>query len=757
MIKKRILIYLFLFSLFLYGCAGSLKSNKYPYQNPKLPIKERISDLIGRMTLKEKINQLDMYKGIEVANKEGHASVSFSAEKIKKMVGTAGIGSIHDFYPVSAALTNQIQKYAITKTRLGIPIIFIEEGLHGYLGKGATMFPVPLELASAWDTTMVHNIGRVVATEARAHGIDMILGPVLGIAREPRWGRVEETYGEDPYLDAMNAVAMVTGLQGKSLKDENAVISEPKHFAMHSVPEAGSNASPTSVGVREARTSFLYPFKKAVKEGGALGIMAAYSENDGIPCIDNHWLLTNVLRKEWGFKGFVLSDLGAIHMTWDDHRVASGPSDALAQALNAGVDMQFYDFSHKEFHKAIRKALKDKELSIKTLNNAVRDVLYVKFRLGLFDHPYTDTTLVSKVYHTKQHQELALQAAQEGICLLKNKGHLLPLNKKVHSIAVIGQLATSQYLGDYSHKAKGISVLDGLKERCGSSVKINYSEGYSEDSSKYVQASLLRKAVRVAQRSQVSVVVLGEYEREDGEGKDRANLNLDPNQEKLIQSIYRTGKPVIVVLENGRPLTINWVAKHIPSIVEAWYYGEKGGLAVANVLLGKVNPSGRLPITFPRSVGEVPFYYDHKPSSTHRYVDEPNRKPLFPFGFGLSYTTFKYSDLQISPSKIPVNGKTIVSVTVKNTGKVKGTEVVELYVRNELSSVTTPVLALKGFSRVMLNPGESKVVHFQLGPEQLSLWNREMKHVVEPGRFKIMIGSSSADIRQQGSLLVTKE
>jgi beta-glucosidase len=742
-------------NFFLLSYAGNIKSNTYPYQNAKLPIEERITDLIGRMTADEKIEQLDMYWGKEVANMDGHEAASYSNEKEKQMIGTTGIGSVHDFYPINAGIANQLQKYAIVRTRLGIPILFIEEGLHGYLGHGSTMFPVPLMLSSTWDTTLVRKIGRTIATEARAHGMDMILGPVLGLAREPRWGRVEETYGEDPYLDACNGVAMVKGLQGKNLADKNAVIAEPKHFAVHSIPEAGSNTSPVSIGEREMRSSYLYVFEKAVREGGAMGIMAAYHDLDGIPCVDNKWLLTDVLRKEWGFKGFVLSDLGAISMTLNDHHVATDISDALAQTFKAGLNMQFYDFSHTEFHQAMLKALKNKMLSEEDLNNAVRDVLRVKFCLGLFDHPYTDTTLVSKVYHTEQNQNLALQAAQEGICLLKNDRQLLPLNKNIHSVAVIGELASSTYLGDYSEGSTGISILDGLKNRAGNSMNISYEEGYNQDTSAYKQATLLRDAIVLAKQSDISIVVVGEYESEDGENKDRADLNLDKNQMNVIQSIYQTGKPVVVVLENGRPLTINWINKYIPSIVEAWYSGEKGGLAIADVLLGNVNPSGKLPITFPRSVGQIPFYYDYKPTSLHRYVDEANT-PLYPFGYGLSYTTFKYSDLQITPAEIPVTGKVTISVAIQNTGNVEGTEVVQLYVRDEESSVTTPLITLKGFSRIKLKPGESGIVHFKLGYDQLSLWNREMKRVVEPGTFKIMVGSSSADIRQQGSLTVTK-
>ena len=750
--KKNITyILIIMFTICSYAC--NKKQSKYPYHDTTLPVEKRVHDLLNRMTVDEKIQQLDMYWGREVANMGGHEAASYSKEKVEEMIGTTGIGSVHDFYPIRSEIGNQIQKYAMEKTRLGIPVMFIEEGLHGYSGFGSTSFPIPLELSGAWDTALVHKVGRAIATEMRAHGIDMILGPVLCLPRDPRWGRVEETYGEDPYLDAMNGVAMVKGLQGASLDRGDAVVAEPKHFAIHGIPEAGSNTSPVSIGEREARSTFLYVFEKAVRDGGAMGIMAAYHDLDGIPCVDNKWLLTDVLRKEWGFKGFVLSDLGAIRMTLDDHKVAADTVDALAQTFEAGMNMQFYDFDHKGFHNAMLKAINTKKLPEADLNRAVRDILKVKFLLGLFDHPYIDTTFVSKVFHNAEHQALALRAAHEGICLLKNENGVLPIIKNVKSIAVIGPLAASTYLGGYSNdEGKAVSILDGLKQRAGNSIKIDFADGYAPDSDS-LSAIYLLKAEDLVKKSDMAVVVLGEDIKIIGEGKDRANIDLNESQMNLIKKLHQTGKPIAVVLSNGRPLTINWVAANIPSIVETWFSGEKSGLAIADVLLGNVNPSGKLPITFPRSIGQVPFYYDHKPTSRHNYVDEANT-PLFPFGLGLSYTTFKYADLQISPSNIPVTGKTKISVKITNTGKVEGTEVAQLYVRDEVSSVTTPIIALKGFNRITLKPGESEEVTFEVGPEQLSLWNREMKRVVEPGVFKIMVGSSSADIRQQGSLIV---
>jgi beta-glucosidase len=744
-------VWMILFSLSFIGTANH---PVFPYQNVAIPVDQRVADLIARMTVEEKIRQLDMYWGREVANMSGHQASSYNEEKVVQMIGNHGIGSIHDFYPLSADIANRIQRYAVEKTRLGIPVLFIEEGLHGYCGEGSTEFPIPLQLSSTWDTALVRRVGHTIATEARAHGVDMILGPVLCMARDPRWGRTEETYGEDPYLDARCGVAMVKGMQGDGLSHSDAVIAEPKHFATHGIPEGGSNTGPVEMGERENRSSFLYVFEKAVREGGAMGIMAAYSELDGIPCVDNKWLLTDVLRKEWGFKGFVLSDLGAIRMTLENHHVAADSSDALAQALKAGLDMQFYDFGHDELVKAIRVAIVRKDLSLADLDRAAGDILRVKFLLGLFDHPYTDLTLKDQVFHTSESQDLSLQAAREGIILLKNDKGVLPLDKPGQHIAVIGPLAASTYVGGYSSpSAQGISILDGLRDRAGNNAVISYAKGYDPGAGDSA-AGLGQQAIDLVRQADVAVVVLGEELREIGEGKDRAALGLSEGQTNLIKAIHATGKPVAVVLFNGRPLTIDWVAEHIPAIVESWFAGEKGGLAIADILLGKINPSGKLPITFPRSIGQLPMYYDHKPTSYHRYVDELST-PLFPFGLGLSYTHFEYSSLQVTPARVAAAGNADISVTVKNTGDREGTEVAQLYIREVTATVTTPEIALKGFGRILLRPGESGTIHFTLGPDQLALWNRQMHRVVEPGIFNIMVGSASNDIRQTGTLQIT--
>ena len=416
--------------------------------------------------------------------------------------------------------------------------------------------------------------------------------------------------------------------------------------------------------------------------------------------------------------------------------------------------MQFYDFPHDQFSAAIKEALKSKQLSVNELNRAVSNVLRVKFMLGLFDHPYIDEGLVKKVYHTEASHAVALKAAQEGISLLKNENSLLPLGPGAHAVAVIGPLAASTYLGGYTNPSgKGIAIIDALKQRAGNSLDIKYEAGYSADTSAAKQTENLQNAIGAVNKADVAIVVLGEDINEVGEGKDRSNLDLNQRQTRLIEAVYKTGKPTVVVLFNGRPLCVNWVAKKIPAIVESWFLGDSGGLAIADVLLGKVNPSGKLPMTFPRSVGQLPYYYDHKPTSRHVYVDQ-DTSALFPFGHGLSYTSFQYSGLNIAQAHIPLNGSVNVSINIKNTGKVEGTEVVQLYLRDVVATVTTPVKSLKGFKRISLKSGESGIVQFKINNKELMLWNRQMKQVVEPGEFKVMVGSSSEDIRAKGSFYV---
>ncbi|MDR3219645.1 MAG: glycoside hydrolase family 3 C-terminal domain-containing protein [Dysgonamonadaceae bacterium] len=880
----KIKVYL-LILICLFLCAYN--SSIPVYKDASAPIEKRIKDLLSRMTLEEKAAQLDMLKAPDILL----TADSYKEDVVAHFFDTISIGSIHDFYPISAEIANELQARAVERSRLGIPVLFIEEGLHGYCGEGSTTFPVPLGMASAWDTTLMYKVGRAIARETRAHGVHFLLGPNLDLARDPRWGRTEETYGEDVYLSSRMAVSMVKGLQGNNLKDKDAVAAEPKHFGVHGIPESGSNTGPVFIGEREARSTHLYVFEKAVKEAHARGIMAAYHDIDGIPCISNEWLLTDLLRKEWGFTGMVVTDLGAIRRLLTPHFTAANPKDAITQAINAGLDMQFYDFSYDVFQKAVVEAVKDGSIPKEKIDRAVAAVLRIKFELGLFEHPYTDVSLVEKVFHSPEHKALALEAGRKSIILLKNENNTLPLRKNIQKITLVGNLANLSSIGGYSPKrARGTTVLDALKKHYGNDVQINYIKtdisdklkdlspetlsntsnpaiqglygeyfnniemqgkpaytsidenfsyswhnlspapgvnidnfsvrwtGYltapvsglyefnlvSDDYAKlYLNDKLFidnwgekksgngksntvsltggtkvpikiefadldenaslalkwriveaandgsfhNKITEAAAASDVTILVLGETDQEVGEGKDRQNLNMNTMDIEMLKAASRGGKPVVSVLLNGRPLVFTPVVDNSAAILEAWFPGESGGDAIVDVLSGAYNPSGRLTISIPKYQGPMPVYYSKKPSSQRRYTDG-NGEALYAFGHGLSYAVFEYANLQITPANPSRKENITVTLDVKNTGTVDGVETVQLYVRDVLGSVTTPVKALKGFSQVYLKAGETKQVKIIVTPEEhLWLINQDMKRVVEPGDFEFMIGSSSSDIK----------
>jgi beta-glucosidase len=706
-----------------------------PYKQANLPIEDRVHDLIGRMTIEEKARQLDLYAGqpelIDKATDGLHAApdAAFQAVGAMKLWGNLGVGGIHDLYP-SAELANAIQQWAIAHSRLGIPAIFIEEGLHGY--SDGTVFPAPINLASTWNPETALLTGGAIASEARAAGVHMILAPVLDVAREPRWGRVEEDFGEDPYLTGRLGLAYVQGAQGESLSSDSSVAAEPKHFAAHGSPESGLNTSPVHIGERELRTIMLKAFEPAIRDGHAMGVMAAYHEIDGVPVAADRALLNQVLREDWGFQGFVLSDLGAIRRLWQDHRVAASPRDAIVKAIDAGVDMQFYDFDHSVFQTAIVSAIKDHTLSMDALDRAASAVLRVKFALGLFDHPFTDTALTARVKRSSGHLALSLESARQSMTLLKNENHLLPLPKTVRHLALIGPNAAVARYGDYEDEKNGarIGIFDGLRSLL-PDARIDLDDG-----------SNISRAVGIAKNAEIVILALGERQGISGEGFDRQTLDLPDNQEALLEAVTSAGRPAVLVLENGRPLTINWAAEHIPAILEAWYPGEFGGRAVAETLFGDNNPGGKLAITFPRSVGQLPDYYNFDPSKTTKYVDGDS-KPLFPFGFGLSYTTFSYSGLSILPVAAGSADDVTVNVQVTNTGAVEGDEVAQLYLSHDFSSVEVPAKALKGFRRIHLKPAESQTVTFHLQQSELALWNSDHKWVVEPGGYSVTVGGSS--------------
>jgi beta-glucosidase len=688
-----------------------------------------------RMTLAEKARQLDMYSGAkdlmsrQLDSTHAAPDAVFLPEKAQNLWADLGVGSVHDLYPTPEQ-ANAIQKWVISHNRLGIPALFIEEGLHGF--NTGTVFPAPIGLAATWDPEMAQKTAAAIAAEARSTGVDMILAPVLDLARDPRWGRIEEDFGEDPYLTGQMGLAYVRGAQGDSLASDHTVIAEPKHFAGHGSPEGGTNTSPVHMGERELRSMMLPPFAEAIREGHAMAVMAAYHEIDGIPVTDDPFLLKTILRQEWGFPGFVLSDLGAIERLHGAHRVAATPEAAVCMAIRSGVDMQFYDFDHTVFQNALINCVHQGTLPVDDLDRAVRSVLRVKFELGLFDHPFVDPTLSAQVYRSPRHLTLSLQSARESMTLLKNDGHLLPLSKSTLRIAVIGPNADAARYGDYEDEKNGehISILQGVRELLpGSTVTFDHGGN-------------IPAAVETASQADVVILALGERQGISGEGFDRSCLGLPGEQEQLLEAVEGTGKPVVLVLENGRPLTIDWARQHVPAILEAWYPGEFGGRAIAETLFGENNPGGKLTITFPRSVGQIPDFYNADPSRIRKYIDGSG-DPLFPFGFGLSYTTFRYDRLAVQASAAGSHGDIRVTFDVTNTGDRAGDEVAQMYVRENVSSVETPERALKGFSRIHLQPSETRTVTFLVPQRQLAVWNAEKKWTVEEGLYTFWVGGSS--------------
>ncbi len=744
------------------------------YLDPSAPVELRVKDLLRRMTLEEKIAQLQclwLRIGMEV----------LSEDKFKELAGK-GIGEIARASGAlgvkpgeGARIVNKIQKFLVEKTRLGIPAIIHEECLTGFLAMGATVFPQAIGLASTWDPELIEKIASAIRRQMRACGAHQGLAPVLDVARDPRWGRTEETYGEDPYLVARIGVSYIKGLQGEDLR--NGIIATAKHFAAHGFPEGGRNCAPVHATPKEFREVFLFPFEAAVKLARVYSIMNAYHDVDGVPCASSKTLLTDILRGEWGFDGFVVSDYFAIRMLENFHYVASDAKDAAAKAIIAGIDVELpvVDCYGKPLLDAVNEGL----VSEGIVDTAVSRVLKAKFLLGLFENPYVKAEEAAGQLDKEEDRALALRAARESIVLLKNNG-VLPIPSTIRSIAVVGPNASSKrnLHGDYSFTAhmdskdkppgydevfeegavKTVSILEGIKNRVSAGVTINYAKGcdVTGDSKEG-----FKEAVEAAMKSDIVIAVMGEksgmFEAgTSGEGCDSYSLRLPGVQEDLMRELCNTGKPIVLVLVNGRPLSLGWIAEKCSAIVEAWYPGEEGGNAVADVLFGYYNPGGKLPITFPKDVGQIPLNYSRKPSSFRNYVGM-DAKPLFPFGHGLSYTRFEYSSLEISPSTISSTGHVKIRFKLKNSGEREGDEVVQLYVRDVVASVSRPVMELKGFKRISLNPGEVKEVEFTLFAEQLAFYDEYMRLVVEPGAFELMIGSSSEDIRLKGEFRIIGE
>jgi beta-glucosidase len=732
------------------------------YRNPNLAIEDRVPDLLSRMTLEEKVAQV-------APSQPGHASVidptgTFTDETARQTLAQWGSPDVEFTPKRSAILRNGIQRYLKEKTRLGIPELFMGEALHGYMEYGSTSFPQAIGLASTWDPDLVKQVFTAAGDEAGSRGADQVFTPVLDLARDPRWGRTEETYGEDPYLVSRMAVAAVTGLQGDPFFiSRHHVMATMKHFAVHGQPEGGTNTAPGNYSERTIRETFLVPFQAAVQEGHVGSVMASYNEIDGIPSHINHWLLGKVLRQEWGFNGYVTSDGDGLQMLVNTHHVAATKADAARLAIVAGVD---YDLSDGSVYRTLLYQVRQGIVPESDLDRAIGKVLAAKFRLGLFENALVDPDLAEKTTNSAEHRAIALKAAQEVVVLLKNQNNLLPLDlDKLKTIAVIGPNADGLHLGGYSRNpVHGVTILQGIQNRVGLKAKVIFAEGcrftnksqdwhgWFEDNVELVdpktQAEKIKGAVDAAKQADVAILVVGENESTNREAwsethrGDRDSLDLLGAQNDLVKAVVETGKPTIVFLINGRPLSINYIAEKVPAIVEGWYLGEEGGTAAANVLFGDVNPGGKLPITFPHSVGDLPDFYNHKPSANRSYAFS-TREPLYPFGYGLSYTTFKFDNLRVEPSEIHHGGTAKVSVEVTNTGSREGDEVPQLYVHQKIASVTRPVKALKGFQRITLKPGEKKTVEFTVTPEALSMLNTEMHNVVEPGVFEVMVGPDS--------------
>ena len=740
----------------------------YDYKNPSLSLDDRVADLLNRMTIEEKIAQLMglWNDGIEDFSEE----TLNDPVKMKEIFGN-GCNSVH---PSALGIKeiveqrNKIQEYLVKETRLGIPAIFVDEGQHGLMRPNSTVFPQAIGLACSWDPVLFEKVYNVVAHEMRSRGTHHALSPVIDICRDPRWGRVEETYGEDPYLNSVLGCAAVKGLQGTdngSVK-ENNVAATLKHFLGHGQPEGGQNQGPANYSMRVLRDYHMPPFKMCIDKVKPVSIMPSYNEIDGVPSHANKWLIKDLLRNEWGFDGLIVADYYAIDQLILKEFVAKDAKDAAWIAFNTGVQLEFPKGNN---YKYLVELLEEGKVRIEDIDKAVSQVLKLKFELGLFENPYIDLDEAVTVSKKVEHKELALEAARKSVVLLKNE-NLLPLPKnKYKKIAVIGPCAKDLFFGGYSGEPyEKVSLLEGITRKVANSAEVLFAQGckittnittsyFNWKNNEIIFASreenlkLIKEAVEVAEKAEIIILALGENDHLCREAwakehiGDNSTLDLFGDQNELVESIIELGKPVVVYLTNGRPLSVNKLVEKIPAILEGWYMGQETGTAAADIIFGDVNPSGKLTITVPKSAGQLPMYYNHKHSAQFLDYISQDIQPLFHFGYGLSYTTFKYDNLKLEKEKIKIDESANVSVELTNTGKVAGDEIVQMYIRDKISSVTRPVKELKGFKRISLKPGETKTVTLEINPEKLAFHNMDIKFVVEPGDFEIMVGSSSRD------------
>jgi beta-glucosidase len=752
------------------------------YKNPIYPIEQRISDLLSRMTLEEKVGQMniptcystelgwglnsnapylwDMEDNQEVKEKQLEGCRKWAAGTHNNVFGPGG-----GFFTLSdrliyegsrrqAEILNELQKIATEETRLGIPLFQIEEGTHGLMCPGGTIFPEGLAIGASWNRDLVKKIYTVAAKEGKAIGVHGLCTLVVEPNRDPRMGRNEEGFSEDPYMCSQIAACIVQALQGNDISAPDKLVSFLCHFPSQSQPVSGFERGAMEISERKLREVFLPSFATGIKNYGALGVMATYPAIDGVAVHSSEKILTKILREELGFKGIVVSEGGGLG-TIVTERHAATQKEAGILAIKAGVDVGIS--IEDAYMGGLIENVHEGKISMKDVDQAVSRLLRIKFQMGLFEHPYVDPDYAEKIVNSAEHRELALQAEREGIVLLKNEKKTLPLRKNIRTIAVIGPNADApvDQLGDYfpHHIPQHVvTILEGIRNKVSPKTKVSYVKGCDVIDNTINE---ITRAKTAAKSADVAIVVIGEAGyRTNGEGRDVASLDLTGRQEELLKAVYETGTPTVVVLINGRPLSIRWVSEKIPAIVEAWMCGEQGGNAVAEVLFGDYNPGGKLPITFPRFSGQFPFYYNYSITKERaRYIDMPST-PLYPFGFGLSYTTFEYSNLRIQPLAIYNEGEVEILADIKNTGEVKGDEVVQLYINDVISSTSKPVKELRGYERISLDPGEMKTVKFKLMPEDLSLFDRNMNKVVEPGNFEVMVGSSSKDIRLKGQFEV---
>ena len=753
-------------------------ADKPLYKNPHAPVAARVNDLLSRMTLQEKIAQISCIwqRKSDIEDAQGNFDPAKASHAFPYGIGQIArptdrvplepndpLQNVFRNVPQTVEFVNAIQHYSVDHTRLGIPTIFHGEGLHGFMARDATSFPQAIALSSSWDPELVTSVYTVVAREARARGVQILLTPVINLGRDPRWGRIEETFGEDPYIASRLGVAEVRGLQGDKLPlGPDRVFATLKHMAAYGVPEAGTNVGPADIGRRTLLQMYLPQFQAAVQQGNAQLVMPSYNEIDGIPSHANRWMLTDVLRNQWGFKGVVTSDYEAIEQLMSLHHIAGNLTDAAALALKAGVDN---DMPDGEAYANLPQALAQGKVTQAEIDTATGRILRLKFLAGLFEHPYADAHHAEAITDDAQARALAVKAAQESIVLLENDGTLPLQPHRIRTLAVIGPNAGVARLGGYSEvPAHSVSILQGIRSLVGNSVHVVSARGVKLVASgdQYTDTvvlptpaenrALIRQAVQVARTADEIVLAIGTRGALCREGwadnhlGDRDSLQLIDQQQQLADAMFALGKPVVVVLINGCPLAVEEIAKKANALIEGWYLGQEGGTAMADVLFGRTNPGGKLTVTIPRSVGFVPYNYDEKPSA-HRGYHWADNSPLFPFGYGLSYTTFDVGPPILSAASIPSNGTVTVNVSVRNTGKVAGDEVVQLYLHERVTSVTEPTKVLRGFKRVSLAPGAATQVQFRLGWDDFAIWDENLRHVVEPGTVDIMTGADSANLK----------